>query len=187
MYGRSELYYHADTTVAGANCCILQYTGKECDVSPYCYDYEDIKCVPIVHAEAAWQSPETGQIYILVLHEALWMGDTLYHTLVNPNKLRLYGTRFQDIPRSEIPLYIITEDGGFTMELSMEGNIVFSNTHTPFYKQLQEFKHINLSSSHPWDPIKVCFPKFCPSLEEEVGGLQYISNVVTSHSEEEDD
>ena len=27
-YGRSELYYHADTTVTGGNCCILQYTGN---------------------------------------------------------------------------------------------------------------------------------------------------------------
>ena len=28
VYGRSELDYHSDTTVAGFNCCILQYTGK---------------------------------------------------------------------------------------------------------------------------------------------------------------
>ena len=28
VYGRSELDSHADTTVTGANCCILQYTGK---------------------------------------------------------------------------------------------------------------------------------------------------------------
>ena len=34
VYGKSELYDHADTTVAGANCCIFQYSGKDCDVSP---------------------------------------------------------------------------------------------------------------------------------------------------------
>ena len=28
VYGRSELDSHADNTVAGASCCILQYTGK---------------------------------------------------------------------------------------------------------------------------------------------------------------
>ena len=28
VYGRIDLDYHADTTVAGSNCCILNYTGK---------------------------------------------------------------------------------------------------------------------------------------------------------------
>ena len=54
----------------------------------------------------------------------------LYHTLVNPNKLRHYGTKVQDSLMSEITVSIITEDGEFIMEISMEGNIVFANTHT---------------------------------------------------------
>ena len=115
LYGISELGYHADTTVAGYNCCILQYTGKQCDVSPYHEEYEAIKCVPIVHAETDWKSPETGQTYILVLHEALCMGDMLDHTLVNSNQLHRFGTQFQDKPMSKSPLSIITEDGQFIM------------------------------------------------------------------------
>ena len=71
VYGISELDSHTDTTVAGYNCFLFQYTGKECDVSPYCNDYDEIKFVPIVNAETSWQSPDTGQTYILVLHEAL--------------------------------------------------------------------------------------------------------------------
>ena len=113
--GRSESDSNADTTVAGSNCCILQYISKEFDVSPYCDDYEAIKCVLIVHAATAWQSRDTGQNYILVLYEALWMGDKLYCTLVNPNQLRRYGTRVQGNPMSESPLSIITEDGEFSM------------------------------------------------------------------------
>ena len=58
------------------------------------------------------------------------MGDTLDHTLVNRNKLRHYGTQVQDNLMSEITLYIINEDGEFSMELSMEGNIALANTHT---------------------------------------------------------
>ena len=34
-YAKCELDSHADTTVAGSNCVILHYTGKECDVTPY--------------------------------------------------------------------------------------------------------------------------------------------------------
>ena len=63
------------------------------------------------------------------MHEALCMGDTLYHTLVDPNQLRHYGTLVQDNLMSEIPLSFITEDGEFIMELSNEGTIVFADTH----------------------------------------------------------
>ena len=39
---RVELDSHADTTVLGRNCVILQYTGRECEVSPYSDTYESI-------------------------------------------------------------------------------------------------------------------------------------------------
>ena len=136
VYGRSELYYHADTTVAGANCCILQYTGKQWDVSPQRNNFEAIKGVSIVHSATGSKSPETGKTCILVLHEALWMGDTLDHNLVNPNQLRHYGNQVQDNLMPEILLYIITEYGEFSMKLSMEGGIVFASTHTPPDKKL---------------------------------------------------
>ena len=65
-YGNCELDSHADSIVAGSNCVILNYTGKECDVAPYREDYDTIPNVPIVTAATAWQSPNTGQIYISV-------------------------------------------------------------------------------------------------------------------------
>ena len=95
---------HANTYVAGSNCIILQYTGKECDVSSYRDDYDSIQNVPIVHAATAWQSIETGQTYILVLNESIWMGDTMSHTLINPNQLRHFGTKVQDNPMSNEPI-----------------------------------------------------------------------------------
>ena len=99
-------------------------------MAPYRDNYESIKGLPTIHAATDWQSPETGQAYILVLHEAIWMSDTLYHTLVNPKQLRHYGTRFRDNPMSKIPLSIITEDVEFITELSMEESFVFVNTQT---------------------------------------------------------
>ena len=91
IYSRIELDTHADSIVAGANCCIMHYTSRECDVSPYRDDYSPIKNVPIVQAATTYQSPHTGQNYILILNEALWMGDSMQHTLINPNQLRHYG------------------------------------------------------------------------------------------------
>ena len=70
-YSRYELDSYADTTVAGSNCILLYYTYKECNVSPYCDNYESITNMPIVIAATMWQSLSTGQTCILVFNEAL--------------------------------------------------------------------------------------------------------------------
>ena len=161
-----ELDSHADTIVAGRNCLILNYTGKECDVALYRDDYEAVTNVPIVTAATAWQSTVTGQTYILVFHEALWMGDTLDHTLLNPNQLRHFGVRVQDDPTSPIPLSIISEDKEFRMGLQMKGTIVYTNTSTPTDAELHSCPHIELTSKYPWDPHNVSSPKPSQVLSE---------------------
>ena len=77
IHGRCELDSHADTIVAGSNCLILQYTGKECSVMPYNDKYDPTNNVPIVHAATAYQCNLTGRIYILIFNECLWMGETM--------------------------------------------------------------------------------------------------------------
>ena len=113
--GRIELDSHADTIVAGGNCVVMSYTGRECDVTPYDSTYKARTGVPIANVATAWQSAHTGQVYILVFNEALWMPH-LPNTLVNPNQLRHFGIKVQDNPY-DAPMYIQTEDGTFGMEL----------------------------------------------------------------------
>ena len=97
-HGRVELDSHADTIVFGRNCTILDHTGRDCDVSPYTDAYDSIKNVPIVSAGTAWTSNQTGQTYILVFNEGLWMGDQMESTLINQNQLRHFGVDVQDNP-----------------------------------------------------------------------------------------
>ena len=52
----------------------MQYSGPECDVSPYTDAYEAIKSVPIATAGTAWTSTETGETYMIVFHEGICMG-----------------------------------------------------------------------------------------------------------------
>ena len=91
---------------------VLQFTGQECDVLPYDESAPAAKNVPIAHVATAWQSPVTGETYILVLNEVIWMGNTLPHTLINPNQLRHHCVRVQDDSTSFRPLSIIFEEGG---------------------------------------------------------------------------
>ena len=186
-YGKCELDSHADTIVAGSNCVILNYTGKVCDVSPYRDDYAPVHNVPIVKAATAWQSPHTGQTYILIFNEALWMGDTMEHSLINPNQLRYFGTKVQDNPMSESPLSIISEDDEFCMELQMDGTIVYMNTSTPSQEELQQCPHITLSSHQPWDPHSVRFPRARYTLHEVISDARLISSVQVNDSLQEDE
>ena len=56
VHAQTELESHADSIVAGSNCCVIHYTNRECDVSPYRDDYAPIKNVPVVQVATAYQS-----------------------------------------------------------------------------------------------------------------------------------
>jgi hypothetical protein len=98
IFGEVEMDTHADTCVLGNNFIILHHTGRECDVYPYTESYEGIKGVQIVTGATSWTSQVTGETFVLVIHEALWMPGSLTHSLVNPNQLRAYGSTIQDNP-----------------------------------------------------------------------------------------
>ena len=133
-FGRCELDSHANTIVAGSNCVILQYTGKECNVNPYRYDYGSVSNILIVHAATSWQSTHTGHTYILVFNEAMWIGNHMDHSLINTNQLRYYGIKVQENPMLDTALSIITEVNELCTELAMEGTVVYAETFTPYEK-----------------------------------------------------
>ena len=92
--------------------------------------------MPIVKADTAYDNPETGETTILILNKAIYMGGTMYHTLVNPNQLCAYGMTFQDNPLSEAPIFISVEDHDFMLPFSSKGNIFGVTTRTPIDKEL---------------------------------------------------
>ena len=141
---------HADTIVLGANCIVLSHTGQTCEVMPYSDTYNAITDVPVVTRATLWTSPHDGDEYILIFNEALWMGDTLQHTLVNPNQLRAYGTTVQDNPFSPSPLSFAPANGP-VIPLTTMGTIVYCTTRAPNDQELSSLPHITLSSSATWD------------------------------------
>ena len=161
-----ELDSHADTVVLGRNCVILSYTGRECDVSPYTDVYDAIKGVPIVTGATAWTTQATGETYILVFHEALWMGNTMDHSLLNPNQMRHYGIQVNDNPYGDVQMHLASEDGSVIIPLHSEGTTIYLQSRTPSEKELQTCVHVTLTSASPWDPREVCFPEPKQLVEE---------------------
>ena len=144
VMGNIELDTHADTIVAGANCCIMSYTGRVCDVSPYSDEYKPVTGVPIVKAATVSQSQYTGQDYLLIFNEALWM-PSLPNTLVNPNQLRAYGTLVQDNPYSGDPLFIQSSNKNFNMELHSTGTVIYAHSRTPLMMTFTQWTYLWLN------------------------------------------
>ena len=177
--GHIELDSHADTTVLGANCIILSNTGQSCEVMPYTDTYDAITDVPVVTGATLWTFPHDGDEFILIFNEALWMGDTLQHTLVNPNQLRGYGTTVQDNPFSSSPLKFEPPTGP-TTPLTTMGTIIYCDTHAPNDCELSTLRHIHLSSSATWHPHNVVFPTHCVEEEESHPQISQISSISSS-------
>ena len=158
----------ADTTILGSNCVILSYTGKECEVSPYSSDYKSVCNVPVVTSTTVWTNAMDGTSYLLILHEALWMGDQLDHTLINPNQLSVYGVEVQDNPYSKEWLSIITNET--IIPLYTQGTVICGETFTPTDSKSNNLPWLVLTSPHDWDPQKITFPPcgFLPELGSEV-------------------
>jgi len=150
---------HADTCVLGENFVIMAYTGRVCDVAPYSSQYESIKDVPIVTGATAWTSRESGETLILIIHEAIWMGDSLTHTLVNPNQLRAYGTTVQDNPFLT-HLTLTDPDDSVTIDMHMNGTNIGFTTRTPTQDELESCRHLQLNSEHEWNPELFRCPMF---------------------------
>ena len=160
---------HADTVVLGSNCIVLSYTTRECDVSPYTDAYDAIPNVSIVTGATAWTSPQTGETFILDFNEALWMGNVLSHSLLNPDQLCHYGTTVQDMfnngdayrhQRRGI------NDDEFILPLLATGTTIYFDSHTPSDKELNTCRHITLTSPSPWNPHNITFPSPSHRVEE---------------------
>ena len=161
----------------------MLHTGRECDVSPYSEDYSPVTGVPIVTAATVWQSQYTGQEFLLVFNEALWM-PTMPHTLINPNQLRAFGSQVQDNPYSGEPLYIQSHDSSFNMELHTNGTVIFATTRTPTQADLDsgDIPKVELSSPVDWNPNQVKFLQPFVSFEDTITSKDAnVSAVSTNH------
>jgi hypothetical protein len=168
FHGTLEMDTHADTIVFGKNFIKLRETGRECSLSPYTDYYQAIESVPIVQAATSWTSSKTGETFILVFNEGLWMADHVSNSLINPNQLRHYGVIVQDNPYSGSPLYMMSPEEEFTIPLEAEGTNILVHTRTPTNRELQTCRHVVLSLLHYWDPQHIRFPEPQRSVEEEV-------------------
>jgi hypothetical protein len=158
--GNIEIDNRADTTVFGANMTPIAFTGQSCDVQAFKDSMPPEKDIPIASAATAYDDPETGETIILEFHQGLWFGNTMEHSLVNPNQCRMNGIDLCDDPFDKHrKLMIVDHLSGHEIPLTFRSCVVKAITRAPTYDEIEEAKNsgriIEMTSEAPWDPSKV--------------------------------
>jgi hypothetical protein len=91
----NECDSNANTCVLGKNFKLIELTGRVADVYGYKGDEHD--AIHILSGVTAYDHPQHGTI-LLTIHQALWYGTKMDHSLINPNQLRSYGVPVWDNP-----------------------------------------------------------------------------------------
>jgi hypothetical protein len=157
---RSELDSRADTICAGLNCRLIHYTGQECTVSGFHSQLGTIEKIPIATVATAWSDEHTGQGYILILHETLFFGNDLDHSLINPNQIRSNGFDVFDNPYEHDQsrqMGIVINDTERIPFKSL-GTTIYFNSRYPTDYEMDTYPHVVLTSDVPWDPSGLAMP-----------------------------
>ena len=156
-FSRCELDSHADTCVAGANTLYVSDDNRTVTVHPFSDEYKPVQNIPVATVATLWVHTETGQPYILIVHEALYFGDRLQgRTLLCPNQLRLNGARVEDVPRqfdarSTHSIYLPKER--ISIPLTLDGVASGFESRKPTWEEYNLYPHIELTSTAKWEPL----------------------------------
>ena len=149
----NEADSNADTCCLGKNFIPLQYTNKSADVYPYHDAYKPLENVPIVSAATAFDHHD-GNTYILVIHEALYYGTKMNHSLINPNQIRFNGLDFFDNPTRDEEIYF-EADESLHIPMNFKGTKCVFTSRVPTPDELHQYEHFHLTSSRDWNPSEV--------------------------------
>jgi hypothetical protein len=183
-----ELDTHADTSLAGANCKVIAYTEQMVEVSPYHPKDEGIKNVPIVQAGTAYDHPESGESYILILNQALYLGDQFPIMFLNPNQARANQIIVDDIPRCLVPdpktatHSIYFPDDNIRIPLELNGIISRLTTCLPTQKELETCKWLELTADSEWNPHSNHYAEQEKLLDEQQPPLPLKHEIYSYHS-----
>ena len=161
--GRCELDSHADTGCAGADCFIESTRDEMVSVYPFSSESNAVANIPIGTVVYAVDDPETGKTVLLVMHEQLIFGDRLPMSLLNPNQLRSFGVKVQDVPKqfeksSSHSLEVPRKGQGevaLKLPLEMRGIISYFDVRKPSPEELRTCERLECTSEDPWDPNSV--------------------------------
>ena len=112
----THLDSHADTCVVGCNSLVVHDFDRPVDVCGFDPTGPVSKSLRTVSAAVAYTIPTTGEVVMLVIHQAVLI-PSLSHNLLCPNQLRL-----NDVAISEQPKFLTDRPTDETHTIMIPGN-----------------------------------------------------------------
>ena len=153
-HGRCELDTRADTICAGQNFRALSHTGMTCEVSGFHKSFDSVSDVPVAQVATGFIHPDTNETIVLIINEALYFGNSMDHSLINPNQIRAFGISVSDDPFDKTRPFGIDHEDIF-IPFMTQGSTVFFNSFVPSDEIMARCRHIVLTSDMDWDPSNV--------------------------------
>jgi hypothetical protein len=162
----SELDSHADTCVVGdQTALILQDYERPVRVHGYDDRVAEARNCKMVSGAIAYDHPETGDVYMLLLHQAILI-PTMKANLLCPMQLRHHGVFVNDEPKFMAPnptedhntIVVHDEDGNIRLRipLAIKGATTYFPSRVPTrleYEQTPDERIIDLTDQDlEWDP-----------------------------------
>jgi hypothetical protein len=156
---KSELDNRADTCCASVNFRPLEFNGMSCSVTPFHTDYPSMEQIPVATCATAVDMLD-GSTIILIIHEALYFGAGMDHSLINPNQIRITGIPVNDDPFDMSRPFGIGHPGAY-IPFSTEGATIYFRSRTPTNEELDHYKYrqIELTDDTEWDPLTIQLEK----------------------------
>jgi hypothetical protein len=189
--GCTDLDSHADTCCAGATATVIEYTGKSCNVSPISSVYDSIMEAPIVKAATAFDYPISSETLILIMNQALYLGNQLENSLLCPNHIRSHGVVVNDVPihlsfKDACTHFICFPTEEVRIPLDMYGCISYISMRLPSKDEIANCTWLEMTSAIKWDPYAIEFKQqedLAREAEEPVStGNREIYNVLSAVS-----
>ena len=176
--GQCKMDSHADTCCLGSNFIPIYFTGKICNVAPFLNDLPNQEGIPICTGATAYDDVD-GNTIILILNEALWFGDQMKHSLINPNQVRAYGISLCDDPTDPHHKLGLTVQDTF-IPLVMSGSTCHFTTRTPTSWELDNCLHLEITSDSKWNPNQPLFSQDTGGTDESMESI-HIDSYDTRH------
>ena len=114
-----------------------------------------------ISVATAWSDEHTGQQgFILIMHEVLFFGNDLDHSLINPNQIRHNGFQLFDNPYETDPNHqmgiVIKETD--CIPFQSQGTTIFFTSRFPTNIEIETYPHVVLTCEAPWDPLGIAMP-----------------------------
>ena len=165
---RCELDSHADTCVVGNEALIFQDFGRPVQVSAYDPSLGTKPDMKVVSAALAYDDPNTGEVKILIVHQAILI-PTIDHTLLSPMQMRMNGVNVDECPRFLDPkldddshtIQVPGPDGDVLhVPLRLHGVTSYFPCRKPTQEEFNSGDQYVLTAETPeWDPHDSSFAK----------------------------